>query len=53
MYIVWINFGYEGWSPAEFETLKEAVEYGTKNNYGSDFKITKKVEYSIKEVEEN
>lgn len=50
MYIVWINYGCEGWSPTEFQTLKGAVDYATKNNYGSEFKITKQVEYEISEV---
>jgi len=52
MYIVWINYGYEGWSPTEFQTLKGAVDYASKNNYGSEFKITKQVEYDIGEVVE-
>lgn len=51
-YIVWINHGYGGWSPEEFQTLKEAVEFATKNNYSSEFKVTKEVEYIINEVSE-
>lgn len=53
-YIVWITNG-EGsssWNRTDFITLKDAVVYATNNNYGSEFKITKEVEYTITEVNE-
>ena len=52
MYIVWKSYGVEGWDYDEFMTLKDAVDFITKNNYGNEFKITKLVEYDISEVVE-
>ena len=36
-YIVWIDYGYEGWSPTGYSTLKEAI---ASNKYGSEWVIT-------------
>jgi hypothetical protein len=47
-YIVWVDYGYEGWHPTGFKTLKEAVEH---KSYGSTSVITKKVEFSVTEHE--
>jgi len=53
-YILWIKSDYEGWSDYDFATLKEAVNYGIKNSYGQEFKVTKKVNYTIEKIlEEN
>jgi hypothetical protein len=46
-YIVWINYGYDGWSPNQFNTFQEAFEYATKENYGKEFKITIELEYKV------
>ena len=51
-YIVWKNYGHDGWSPYEFKTLKECVDYILKENYGSEWKITKEIVLEIKAVEE-
>ena len=48
-YIVWENYETEGWEPNYYDTLKEAIEH--KSN-GCETKITKEVEYEIKDVEE-
>ena len=45
-YVVWEDFGYEGWRWCGFQTLEEAVEY---NGYGSYKTITKTVKYKIEE----
>ncbi len=49
-YILWINYGYEGWSPTEYETLEECLNGAMKNAYGNEFKITKKIDYKITEA---
>ena len=41
-YIVWLNYGYDGWAPRSYDTLKEAIEG---DRYGEDFVITKLVQY--------
>lgn len=49
-YIVWVNHGYEGWSPNPYDTLKECVEH---DSYGSEKVITTgKIDFEIKEVVE-
>lgn len=45
-YIVWLDFGYDGWSPESYATLKEALEAP---RYDSDYVITRKCEYEISE----
>lgn len=42
-FIRWTDFGYEGWSPMGFDTLKEALEA---DSYGSRWVVTKRVEWS-------
>lgn len=36
-YIAWVYYGYEGWSPNPYKTLKEAIEH---ESYGSKKIIT-------------
>lgn len=40
-YIVWENYGYEGWKPKSYPNLKEAL---TTPRYVSEWEITKRVE---------
>ena len=47
-YIVWLNYGYDGWYPDSYNTLKEALEA---DKYSSEYVITKKCEYEIVEKE--
>jgi hypothetical protein len=47
-YVVWTDYGCEGWAPKSFATLKEALEA---EHYGS-FVITRLVEYEIVEKSE-
>ena len=47
-YIVWEDYGYEGWQPRSFPTLKAAVK---DDRFSSDFVITKRVEFDVKEIE--
>jgi hypothetical protein len=49
-YQLWIRNGCEGYSYAEYNTLKECLEV---EKYSSDFVITKRVDYEIKERSEN
>lgn len=45
-YVVWLNYGYEGWSPTSYNSLKEALEI--EKSY--EYVITKKCEYEIREI---
>jgi len=47
-YVVWQNYGYEGWHPHSFKTLEEAIKA---QKYTTDWIITKIVAYEIKEKE--
>lgn len=52
-YIVWKNYGYEGWQPSEeFKTVQEATEYAMRENYGIEIKITKIVKIKVTVEEE-
>ncbi len=46
-YIVWVNYGSEGWTPTGYTTLKEALEH---DSYSYEKIITKKVEYAVKDI---
>lgn len=46
-YILWQNYGCEGWKPTSFNSIKEALE-GEKY---SEFTITKAIDYEVKEKE--
>lgn len=48
-YIVWANYGYEGWQPKSFKTLKEAL---LSERYGYEIVVTKLVEYEVIEKDE-
>lgn len=47
-YILWRDYGYEGWKPTNFNSIKEALEAP---RYESNFVITKVCEYEVKEKE--
>ena len=47
-YIVWMDYGYEGWKPDSYATLKEAVDAP---KYGNAWVMTKRVEYTVTEVQ--
>lgn len=44
--IVWVNYGYEGWQPESFESVKTAL---LAPRYGSEFVITKLVDFDTTE----
>lgn len=46
-FIKWLNFGYEGWKPYSYNSIKEALEAET---YGNEFIITKVVNYEVSET---
>lgn len=46
-YILWINYGCEGWKPGSYHSLEEALRVDT---YGSEAIITKEVSYFIQEI---
>jgi hypothetical protein len=48
-FIVWQDYGYEGWAPTSYATLKEALEA---HRYQSEFVITKRVEFDVVERDE-
>jgi hypothetical protein len=43
-YIVWLDYGYEGWKPESYPDLASAL---TSPKYGNDWEITKKVIFKI------
>ena len=43
-YTLWFDYGYEGWKPTDFATLKEALEA---DRYTHDWVITKSVAYDV------
>ena len=45
-YIVWVNYGCEGWSPSFYDTLEEAIKH---ESYGMDKIITTEVKFEIVE----
>jgi hypothetical protein len=45
--IVWENYGYEGWQPRSFATIKEALET---HRYNSEYVITRCVSYEVRET---
>jgi len=45
-FIVWENYGYEGWQPKSFRTVLEALE---KQKFNSEWIITKTISYEVKE----
>lgn len=47
-YIVWENYGYEGWKPTSFESITAALIY---QRYNSEWILTKPVTYEVKETE--
>ena len=48
-YTVWVNHGYEGWSPTSYDTLEEAIAH---ESYGLMKAITRAVQYEVKELPE-
>lgn len=47
-YVVWQNYGCEGWKPTSYTSLREAV---LDQKYQSEFVVTKIVEFRILELE--
>lgn len=46
--IVWVNYGYDGWAPTSYLTVKDALLGG---RHGSEFVITRLVAFDVIEVE--
>lgn len=47
-FIVWECYGYEGWQPKSYPTLKAAI---SDQRYQSTFVVTKRVDYEVTETE--
>lgn len=47
-FLVWENYGCEGWAPKSYPTLKEAL---SAQRYNSEFVVTKRVEFDVIEAE--
>ena len=45
-FIVWENYGYEGWQPKSYQTLKEAL---TGQKLTSEWTMTKLVHFVVNE----
>jgi hypothetical protein len=51
-YILWLDYGTEGWQPYYFETLADVAAYiESGHTHGSTIKITKHIPLKIKEGE--
>lgn len=48
-YQLWTQEGCEGWSYTEFDTLEECL---TAQRYTTNFMVTQKVDFEIKETNE-
>ena len=46
-FIVWENYGYEGWQPKSYKTLTEAL---CTPRYNSEWEITKRVTFEVLET---
>ncbi len=46
-YIVWTDYGYEGWRPTGYDSIEDAVRH---ESYGSETIITTKVNILISEL---
>ena len=46
--ILWLNYGYEGWQPRSFASVKEALEA---DRWGNEFLITRLVQWEVREHE--
>ncbi len=46
-YILWVDYGYEGWKPRSFNSINEALKADKFN----EWIITKRVDFEAKEVE--
>lgn len=51
-YIVWVNYGYNGWSPTSYATIQEAIVHGSREAYGYEIVVTKTVSVKVEEVPE-
>lgn len=49
-YTVWVNQGYEGWQPTEYDSIEECLNH---DRYSREMRITKDVNYEILEKEQN
>ncbi len=45
-FIVWENYGYEGWQPKSYNTLKEAV---IALRFNSEWIVTRLISYEVTE----
>lgn len=45
-YILWLDYGCEGWKPESFPTLKQAL---SANRYSSNFVVTKLLDFDVVE----
>jgi hypothetical protein len=50
-FIVWVNYGTEGWSPSDdFETTDQVLDYISRETYGHPYVITKRVAVTLQEI---
>ncbi len=46
-YILWKDYGYEGWKPESYNSIKECLEAP---KYGNSYIITKLCEFEVKDL---
>lgn len=48
-YVIWIDYGVEGWKPHSFDTVREALEF---NKNSDNWILMKRVKYDAIELRE-
>ena len=53
-YIIWTDYGYDGWQCEGFKTLEELQEYlKMPQNFGNEFVVTKVLDYKVEVKDED
>ena len=48
-FVLWMNYGYEGWHPKEFDSLDQLLEVIRDHHHGEEFVVTKLLDLSVQE----
>jgi hypothetical protein len=46
-YTLWLDYGYEGWKPTDYDTLEEALRG---ERFYNNWVITRAVRYEVKDI---
>lgn len=53
IYTLWLDHGYEGWHPRDFETKESLIDAIKTETYGNSWRITRELDIDIPIVEED